>query len=86
MHCACTFTLCGNNFTRKYWLIADRPNEAKKMWSFFAHCPDFMGGMPPPLPTPLDLIEKFKCAGKFTMCGKNVTKKYWLIADRLNED
>ena len=32
-----------------------------------------------------DLIEKFECAGKFTMCGNNVTRKYWLIADRPNE-
>ena len=32
-----------------------------------------------------DLIEKFECAGKFTMCGNNVTRKYWLIADRPNK-
>ena len=42
--CAGKFIMCGNNVTRKYWLIADRPNEAKKMWPFFAPCPDFMGG------------------------------------------
>ena len=40
--CAGKFTMCGNNVTRKYWLIADRPNEAKNMWPFFAPCPDFM--------------------------------------------
>ena len=34
----------GNNVTRKYWLIADRPNEAKIMWPFFTPCSDFMGG------------------------------------------
>ena len=35
--------------------------------------------------TVCDLIEKFECAGKFTMCENNVTRKYWLIADRPNE-
>ena len=42
--CAGKFTMCGDNVTRKYWLIADRPNDAKKMWPFVAPCPDFMGG------------------------------------------
>ena len=55
--CAGKFTMCGNNVTRKYWLIADRPNEAKKMWPFFAPCPDFMGGHGPPLPTPLGIRD-----------------------------
>ena len=41
------FNMCGNNVARKYWLIADRPNEAKKMWPFFGPCPDFMGGHGP---------------------------------------
>ena len=36
--------------------------------------------------TVCDLIEKFECAGKFTMCGNNVTRKYWLIADRPNKE
>ena len=35
--------------------------------------------------TVCSLIEKFECAGKFTMCGNNVTRKYWFIADRPNE-
>ena len=35
--------------------------------------------------TVCDLLEKFECAGKFTLCGNNVTRKYWLIADRPNE-
>ena len=36
--------LCaGNKVTRKYWLMANMPNEAKN-WPFFAPCPDFMGG------------------------------------------
>ena len=34
--------------------------------------------------TVCDLIEKFECAGKFILCGSNVTRKYWLIADRPN--
>ena len=38
----------------KYWLIADRPNKAKKCGPFFGPCPDFMGGdAPPPIPTPV---------------------------------
>ena len=36
--------------------------------------------------TVCDLIEKFECAGKFTMCGNNVTRKCWLIADRPNKE
>ena len=43
--------MCGNNVNRKYWLIADRPNEAKKMWPFFAPCPDLMGWGHAPLPS-----------------------------------
>ena len=43
--------MCGNNVSRKYWLKADRPNEAEKMWPFFAPCPDFMGAMPPLTPS-----------------------------------
>ena len=35
--------------------------------------------------TVYDLIEKFECAGKFNLCGNNVTRKYWLIADRPNK-
>ena len=35
--------------------------------------------------TVCDLIEKFECAGKFTLCGNNVTRKYWLIEDRLKK-
>ena len=49
--CAGKFTLCGHNVTRKYWLISDRPNKAKKMWPFFAPCPDLMGGHGPLLPS-----------------------------------
>ena len=35
--------------------------------------------------TVYDLIEKFECAGKFNLCGNNVTRKYLLIADRPNK-
>ena len=31
------------------------------------------------------LIEKFECARKFTLSENNVTRKYWLIADRPNK-
>ena len=34
--------------------------------------------------TVYDLIMKFECTGKFTLFGNNVTRKYWLIADRPN--
>ena len=36
--------------------------------------------------TVCDLIEKFECAGNFTMCGNNGTRKYWLIADKPNKE
>ena len=44
--CTGKFTMCGNNVTRKYWLIADRPKNV----ALFRPCPDFMGGGMAPLP------------------------------------
>ena len=63
--CAGKFTLCGNHVNRKYWLIADRPNEAKKC-GLFASSPDFMGAMPPPAPssyTQGGTEHSFVCSG-----------------------
>ena len=56
------FTLCVNNVTRKYWLIADNSNEAKRCGPFFAPCPDFMweamAPMPPSSYTPYQLCTR----------------------------
>ena len=38
--------MCGNNVTRKYWLIADRPNEAKKCGPFSPLVQILWGGAP----------------------------------------
>ena len=53
--------MCGNNVTRKYWLIADRPNKAKKGGPFspLGLVQILWGAMPPPLPTPLEKAEKW---------------------------
>ena len=63
IECISKFTMWGNNVTMKYWLIADRPNKTKKMWPFFAPCPDFIiggGGAWPPGPAPLFLHPWFR--------------------------
>ena len=41
--------MCGNNDTRKYWLIADRPNKAKNV-ALFRPLSRFYGGPWPPCP------------------------------------
>ena len=59
--CAGKFTLCGNNVTRKYLLIADRPNKAKKMYVAL-FCPSFRfygGAWPSYTPLPIPLVGYF---------------------------
>ena len=81
----------GNNVTRKYWLIANRPNEAKKCGPFSPLVQILWGAMPPPPPAPLFLhpcsieyhnhyfLNKFKntkFVAHLAQRSKNVTKSF----------
>ena len=85
--------MCGNNVTRKYWLIADRPNEAKKC-GLFSPLVQILwgggggggggGGHAPPLPTPLvnpdPILGKFsqgQISSSLESIKKNVAHGQW---------